>query len=124
VGESEDPRVFFAGERTLLAWVRTGLTVVGLGFVVARFGLFLRVIRRDPSGDPHIGSTLIGVGLVLLGSAAIAMASWQHVRFLRGLGPAERPRAYAVTWSVWFAGILSAVGLALAGYLLIRSNPV
>jgi putative membrane protein len=38
-----DPRVFFASERTLLAWVRTGIAIVGLGFVVSRFGLFLRV---------------------------------------------------------------------------------
>ena len=41
-----DPRVYFAAERTLLAWVRTGLAVIGLGFVVARFGLFLRVLRN------------------------------------------------------------------------------
>ncbi|HAB15828.1 MAG TPA: hypothetical protein DCE44_05190, partial [Verrucomicrobiales bacterium] len=38
-----DPRVFFAAERTLLAWIRTGLTIMGFGFVVARFGLFLRL---------------------------------------------------------------------------------
>ena len=37
---SEDPRVRFAIERTLLAWVRTGLALMGFGFVVARFGLF------------------------------------------------------------------------------------
>ena len=42
---SEDPRVRFAIERTLLAWVRTGLALMGFGFVVARFGLFLREIE-------------------------------------------------------------------------------
>ena len=40
----EDPRVRFAAERTLLAWIRTGLALMGFGFVVARFGLFLREI--------------------------------------------------------------------------------
>jgi putative membrane protein len=46
-----DPRVFFAAERTLLAWIRTGLTIMGFGFVVARFGLFLDLLdaRRMPS---------------------------------------------------------------------------
>ena len=39
--EPNDPRIYFASERTLLAWIRTGISVVGLGFVVARFGLFL-----------------------------------------------------------------------------------
>ena len=42
VANISDPRIFFAAERTLLAWLRSGLTVIGLGFVVARFGLFLR----------------------------------------------------------------------------------
>jgi uncharacterized membrane protein YidH (DUF202 family) len=36
------PRVYLAVERTLLAWIRTGLDMMGFGFVVARFGLFLR----------------------------------------------------------------------------------
>jgi uncharacterized membrane protein YidH (DUF202 family) len=34
--DSLDPRVYFAAERTLLAWVRTGLAMMGFGFVVAR----------------------------------------------------------------------------------------
>jgi putative membrane protein len=118
VADAEDPRVYFAAERTLLAWVRTGLTVIGLGFVVARFGLFLRVVRGG-EGDGYLGSSLIGVGLVLLGSAALAVAAWQHFRFSRGLGPGGRPRPYLMNWSVGFAAILSAVGVALAGYLLI-----
>lgn len=123
MGEADDPRVFFAAERTLLAWVRTGLTVMGLGFVVARFGLFLRLLRHDPEGGSHIGSTLIGVGLVVLGSVAIAMAAWQHVRFCRGLGPGARTQPNLAAWSVWFAAALAVVGLVLAGYILFRSSP-
>ena len=42
---SNDPRVRYAIERTLLAWVRTGLALMGFGFVVARFGLFLHEIE-------------------------------------------------------------------------------
>ena len=41
----DDPRVLFAAERTLLAWVRTSVTLMGLGFAVARFGVFLAVLR-------------------------------------------------------------------------------
>ena len=33
-----DPRVFFAAERTLLAWLRTGLALIALGFVVSALG--------------------------------------------------------------------------------------
>ncbi len=123
MGGSDDPRVYFAAERTLLAWVRTGLAVMGLGFVVSRFGLFLRMLRRDEGGSPSIGSTVIGVGLVLLGSAAVGLAAWQHARFCRGLGPGERPEPSLAAWSVWFAALLSAVGVVLAGYILLRSDP-
>ena len=120
--ESNDPRVYFAAERTLLAWIRTGITVIGLGFVVARFGLFLQILRHDPSPNTHPGSTLIGVGLVLLGSAAVSMAAWQHAQFCRNLRPQDRPREPFPNWSVWFAATLSVVGLVLAGYILLRSG--
>jgi putative membrane protein len=120
--ESNDPRVYFAAERTLLAWVRTGITVIGLGFVVARFGLFLQILRHSASTGSHLGSTLIGVGLVLLGSAAVAMAAWQHVRFCRNLRPEDRPQEPFPNWSVWFSVTLSVVGLLLAGYILLRSD--
>jgi putative membrane protein len=39
-----DPRIYMAAERTFLAWIRTGIAFMGFGFVVARFGLFLREI--------------------------------------------------------------------------------
>jgi putative membrane protein len=36
---------YLAAERTLLAWIRTGLALMGFGFVVARFGLFLQQLE-------------------------------------------------------------------------------
>ena len=39
-GAEQDPRVYFAAERTFLAWIRTGLGLIGIGFAVSRFGLF------------------------------------------------------------------------------------
>jgi putative membrane protein len=119
--ESNDPRVYFAAERTLLAWVRTGITVIGLGFVVARFGLFLQILRHDPSPNANLGSTMIGVGLVLMGSAAVALAAWQHTRFCRNIRPQDHPNEPFPNWSVWFSAMLSVVGLLLAGYILLRS---
>ena len=38
-----DPRVFFAAERTLLAWNRTSLSLMAFGFVIERFGLFVHI---------------------------------------------------------------------------------
>ena len=121
MAQDDDPRVYFAAERTLLAWIRTGLTVVGLGFVVARFGLFLRIMRGADGPEP-MGSTWIGVGLVLLGSTAIAIAAWQHAAFCRSLPTSALLQPYFMRWSVWFSAIIAAIGLALAAYLLVRAD--
>lgn len=121
--EGGDPRVYFAAERTLLAWVRTGLTVMGLGFVVARFGIFLQVLRRDPDPHTHLGSTLIGVGLVVLGSLAVAVAARQHARFCRRLPDNTHPHPDSMITSVGLAIALAIIGVVLAVYILARSSP-
>jgi putative membrane protein len=41
-------RDYLAEERTFLAWIRTSLALIGFGFVVARFGLFLAEILQAP----------------------------------------------------------------------------
>jgi putative membrane protein len=119
MAEIDDPRIYFAAERTLLAWVRTGLTLVGMGFVVARFGLFLRIVRNAPDASASAGSTWIGVGLVVLGSLAIGIAAWQHAKFWRGLGKTYQTRPVVMRWSVVFAMLISMIGLALGAYLVI-----
>src|SRR5215471_15469958 len=93
-----DPRVFFAAERTLLAWIRTGLTI--MGFVVARFGLFLRVIaaqRTDSTtpvaAPPHVSNT-VGIALVVLGVAIMLVAAFQHRAFVAALPPSDLPPSH------------------------------
>ena len=118
-----DPRVYFAAERTLLAWLRTGLAVIGLGFVVARFGLFLRLATGAPMDQAwHGGSMVIGVALVGLGSLSIAAAAWKHVRFCKTLPAAERAPTLWLGSAVWFALALAVLGGLLAIY--VASTPV
>lgn len=120
---TSDPRVFFASERTLLAWVRTGIAIVGLGFVVSRFGLFLRVLGAQAGLAPHAAvnghsySNLLGIALVLVGSASMAGAAIQHGRFIATLPAHDRPAQYSRTLALWISGLVTAASALLAVYL-------
>jgi putative membrane protein len=110
---SNDPRVFFAAERTLLAWIRTGLGLVGMGFVVARFGLFLRLIHPAADHPEHPWAGPVGIGLAMLGALAASIATVQHRRFCSTLEPSELPPKYRIE-----PGLLLGFGVALAGLVL------
>ena len=120
---NSDPRVFFAAERTLLAWVRSGLTVMALGFVVAKFGLFLTLLSASSAVKSHLHqnsgiSNIFGIALVIVGVAIILGAQYNHRLYVRTLPPEDVPKL-AITW---LASLLSfsvaVVGILLAIYLV------
>jgi putative membrane protein len=118
-----DPRVYFAAERTLLAWIRTGLTIMGFGFVVARFGLFLSLLaaqRGVPTSaidaTPHL-STVVGIVLVLLGATANLFAAYQHRNFVLSLPVSDLPASTNRAFPLVVAAVLGVLGLMLALYL-------
>jgi len=117
-----DPRVFFAAERTLLAWVRTGLTIMAFGFVVARFGLFLRLLAMQQQEivytQTHSNiSNIVGIALVLVGTACMILGAVQHRSYVSTLPPADVPRSHDPRYPIALAIFLAALGLGLAAYL-------
>lgn len=116
----DDPRVLFAAERTLLAWQRTAIALMGFGFVVERFGLFLRMVSGQPLSAAQRGFSLwLGVALIALGAATAVISAVQFRRVVRTLGAAEIPRGYWVAPSVWINYLLAAIGLVLAMHFLL-----
>jgi putative membrane protein len=113
-----DPRVFFAAERTLLAWIRTGLTIIALGFVVARFGLFLAMFSPGTATlESHAWSAVLGVALVVVGALAMLGALYNHDSYLRTLPRQDIPQI-ALPWLTSALTLtVACFGLGLAAYL-------
>ncbi|MGB3550095.1 MAG: DUF202 domain-containing protein [Candidatus Binatus sp.] len=117
---------YLAAERTLLAWIRTGLALMGFGFVVARFGLFLQqvqVMQRAPSEQSYGLSLWFGTALIVVGVIVNAFAGWHHLRLVRELDVGETVHSRPSTQAVTIAFFLALVGLAMAIYLVsVRSS--
>lgn len=117
---SRDPRVYFAAERTFLAWIRTGIALMGFGFVVARFGLFLREIANDGrnSSMPALGFSLwIGIALVVIGVFVNIAAVIRQGRLIQQLKRGEWTIQKQSQVGVGISLTLASVGIAMAIYL-------
>ena len=123
-----DPRVYFAAERTTLAWIRTGIAMMGFGFVVARFGLFLHEMAAMRSGNgieaavPDDGGAVLsrwaGTSLVLMGVFTIVAPTVRHFRFrarFERCEPFITPRGLM---TAILATVLTALGLGMAVFLI------
>jgi len=120
-GKKADLRDSLAAERTFLAWIRTGLALMGFGFVVARFGLFLQQVRfaQHSARVASYGLSLwFGTVLIAVGVIVFLLSAWHHLRLVTELnrgGPTpSRPSIQAVLIALF----LSLVGIAMATYLI------
>jgi uncharacterized protein (DUF302 family)/uncharacterized membrane protein YidH (DUF202 family) len=112
---------YLAAERTLLAWIRTGLALMGFGFVVARFGLFLQqlqIAQQASSAQSYGLSLWFGTALIAAGIAVNLFSGWHHLRLIRTMELGHAVRSHTSTLAVATSVFLALVGLGMAIYLL------
>jgi uncharacterized protein (DUF302 family)/uncharacterized membrane protein YidH (DUF202 family) len=117
---------YLAAERTLLAWIRTGLALMGFGFVVARFGLFLQqiqVMQHTPAPQSYGLSLWFGTALIAAGVVVNVFSGWHHLQLVRELDRGETEYSRPSTQAVAIALFLALVGLAMAIYLVSVRGP-
>ena len=98
--------------------------MMGFGFVVARFGLFMREIGAISAGTPlaPAGPSLwVGTGLVLLGVVVNAGSAMQYVRTVRRLNAGHDVTGKPSAGGIALALVLAAAGLAMCAFLLMET---
>ncbi len=111
-----------ANERTFLAWIRTSLAVIGLGFAVAKFGTWLREIAGEPAqlaeASRSMRSFAVGVLMISTGGAIAIIAALRHWAVARQIeeGKVRSARATVMVVTIFIVILAAAVsGLTCSG---------
>ena len=121
-------RDHLANERTFLAWVRTSLGLIGLGFVVARMGLFLQQLATAHIGLRGRGLRagheffITGVVFLLLGTSLCGWSGWLYHRARIAIESDRFEPARHTVLALTAAVVVG--GLVLAGLVLWRTLTV
>lgn len=103
-----------ANERTFLAWLRTSIALIGFGFAIARFSLFLRQFQASVTAtqEPpqhHFSSQNLGIALVLIGIVTMALGAWRYNQVFLQIEREEYRTNRLIVWLM--AGIVMILGI-------------
>lgn len=109
--------VYFAAERTLMAWIRASLGLMALGFVIDRFQLVLRQLTSQLGASIHSNFLTLwgGTILVLLGTAMAVAAALRYLLFdLQYRREVSTKPEHGVSVGVFFAVLVALMGVVIA----------
>jgi len=118
-----------ANERTFLAWLRTSIALIGFGFAIARFSLFLRQLQATATSDPQqvdpvhvlLNAENLGLLLVVFGVLMIGLSAWRYNQVLRQIEQGNFRPSRLVIWIM--AGVVALFGLLSIPLVLWRNRP-
>lgn len=107
-------RTRHAAERTLMAWIRTSISMVGFGFTIYKFFQYLALLPDVRQHHQAQAPRNLGLALIALGTLALAAAVVEHVSFLRQLSGEKKVRislVLIVSLLMVFVGLLAFFGI-------------
>ena len=115
---------YLANERTFLAWIRTSIAVISLGFVVTKFNVWLHelALRLTPNAPiKESGASLpIGITMMALGAVLTILAAWRYhkVNLAIEKGEVTADRGLVILVTVMTVSL----ALAMIIYMLVTSR--
>jgi inner membrane protein YidH len=117
----ENFRDHSANERTYLAWIRTAVALMGFGFVIEKFDLFLRYIGSivPKTAIPHHTHFAQGAGLAMMaiGLAIVLFSTWSFLKNLRLIDAPDGHPYQAKLPNLILGGVVAALGIFLILYV-------
>jgi len=108
-----------AADRTLLAWIRTSLAMISLGFAIERLGQVAFVMDGRLANFSPMKTRVFGAALILLGISATLVGMWEHRHVLAAIKDADYRYVDRPAVARWMGFGLVCVGLAALAVILL-----
>jgi putative membrane protein len=106
-----------AAERTLMAWIRTALSLIGFGFGIGKIDAYLKAADLHPRFELPHSAVIFGASFIVVGVLGLLAAIVQHVRVLKRLSrpdfayDAMRPIAMTVAALLILIGVFGLIAI-------------
>lgn len=107
-----------AADRTLLAWIRTSLAMISLGFAIERMGQFAMIMESRLAPFAPWKSRTFGATLIALGIAATLAGMWEHRTVLASIKRVDYRYTERPVIARWMGIALILVGVAALATML------